>query len=112
MIVESQDVINRGRANPRRRERRRLPAELLALIAEVFEAAERISSPASRGRVSGKPQVVVLPRHSDGDVADALSVVQPLAHDLDLLRRRLALRVDEREVEGGGEESAVTGRGR
>jgi hypothetical protein len=42
-------------------------------------------------------------------VADGRPGVEPLAHELNLLRRRLALRVDEREAEGGGEEGAAAG---
>lgn len=47
--------------------------------------------------------------HPGDDLAEARPVVEPLAHELDLLRRRLALRVDDREAKGGGEEDAAAG---
>ena len=63
----------------------------------------------SRGDHTEQFETVVLSRHPGHDVADPFPVIEPLAHELDLLRRRLALRVDEREAEGGGEEGAAAG---
>lgn len=50
-----------------------------------------------------------LPLHPGDDMAEPLSVVEPLAHELNLLRRWLPPRVEEREAEGGSEERAAAG---
>jgi hypothetical protein len=52
-----------------------------------------------------KTQRVSLPFHPDDDVAEPLPVVEPFPDKLDLLRCRLALRVDECEVGGRGRKS-------